>query len=333
MKAIVNFDVGCRELDSRLQSGGLILKTAAPFRRIGEVTGCGPRQNPAFIVVEVPLGHPGLPEALRIIKEETGLIPSPNTRIPRREWSAPRYFAARIFREYGEKDLRDLPFLFVNCACQIADSKGQTEDERCIVEVNKRLKAKWDFGSVGFRPVYALSTHLKELLEREGMTGFCPRPVLFDKPEKAARELWQLWSDVVMPPCLLPLYDDAGEPTTQDNLADPIEYTDRPRDPGRGVYYNGGPYRDFELCFSASEVAALGDFDVAITRERVGIGKRGALRRLIISQRFRQVLMREKLPGMEHIPVRLLKLGDPLWENPFESMVGPYDEKPPLADR
>jgi len=331
MKETVYFTVGCRALSK--DQGGLFVKTETPFRRIAEVTGCGPRKNPAFAVIEVPLEHPGLPEALRIIREETGLIPSPNSMIPRREWSAPRYFSASIWREYEEKDLRDLPYVHVYCTRQIADSKGPTEDERCIVEANKRLKAKWDFGNIGFRPVYALSTRLKELLEREGMKGFRPRPVLFDKPEKAARDLWQLWSDVVMPPCLLPLYDDAGEPTTQDNLADPIEYTDRPRDPGRGVHYNGGPYREFELCFSGNEVAALGDFDVAITRERVGNTRRVAVRALIISQRFRQMLKREKLPGMEHIPVRLLKPGDRLWENPFESMIGPYEGKPPVADR
>jgi len=36
---------------------------------------------------------------------------------------------------------------------------------------------------------------------------------------------------------------------------------------------------------------------------------------------------------MQYKPVRLLKPGDPLWETPFESMIGPYNEKPPLADR
>ncbi|MBE0544598.1 MAG: hypothetical protein IH623_24935 [Verrucomicrobia bacterium] len=246
-----------------------------------------------------------------------------------------RYFYVRVFREYDEKDVRDLHFVGVHCSREIADTQHpiQTDDERYLAKADKRLKARWDYGNLGTLPAYAMTTRLKELLEREGMKGFRPRPVLFDKPGKAAKELWQPWSDVVMPRCLLPLVDNLGEPTTQDGLEDPIEYKDRPRYAGRAVHYDAGPYIPEELCYSAAEVAAFGEFDIAIARERVGNAKGVAFRPLIISQRFRQVLKREKLPGMQYKPVRLLKPGEPLWENPFEAMVGPYGEKPPVADR
>jgi hypothetical protein len=93
--------------------GGLFVETEAPFHRITELTGCGARQNPAFIVVELPLEHPGLPEALRIIQEETGRIPTPNTTIRRRQYAERKYFSARITRQYEEKDLRVVPYLGV----------------------------------------------------------------------------------------------------------------------------------------------------------------------------------------------------------------------------
>lgn len=333
MKTTVHFDIGCLEIDPRC-TGMVSLRQAAVFRKIIELTGQSPRQNPAFLILNIPVEHPKLPEVLRIIRDETGRIPIPH-RIMRHNGENMKYFYVRVFREYEERDVRDLPYVVVHCKRRIGDSRDplQTDDEQYLAKANNRLKAHWKYGSLGFHTAYAMSRRLKELLEQEPMRGFLPHLVLFDKPEKAAKELWQPWSEVVMPPCLLPLVDNLGEPTTSDGLADPIEYTDRPRYPGRGVHYEGGPYIPEELCYSATEVAALGEFDVAIARERVGNFKRGAFRPLIISQRFRKVLKQEKLSGMQYNPVRLCNKGDPLWENPFESMAGPYDEKPPVASR
>lgn len=298
-----------------------------------ELTGRSPCQNPAFVNLDnIPLQHPNLPEVLRIIKAETGRIPIPH-RIMRRNGEHTKYFFVRVIRKYEERDVRDLPYVGVHCSREIVDSRDpiQTDDERFLVKANKRLKARWDFGSLWALPGYAMTTRLRDILEQQGMKGFHPRPLLYDHPEKAVKELWQPWSSIMMPRCLLPLVDNVGEPTNPDGLEDPIEYTDRPRYAGKGVHYDAGPYIPEELCYSAVEVAELGEFDLAIARERVGNAKSVAFRPLIISQRARRVLKKEKLPGMQYTPVRLLKQGDPLWENPFESMIGPYDEKPPVA--
>jgi hypothetical protein len=310
------------------------LRKESVFREIIRLTGQSPRQNPAFLVLNIPMENPRLPTVLRVIRDETGRVPIPH-RIMRRTGENAKYFYLWIAREYEEKDVRDLPYVRVQCSRVIADSRDpiQMDDERYLAKANNRLTAHWEYGNLGTLAGYAMTTRLKDLLQQQGMKGFRPRPVTFDKLEKAAKELWQPWSDVMMPRCLLPLVDNAGEPTTPDGLADPIEYTDRPRDPGRGVHYDAGPYISEELCYSAAEVAELGEFDIAIARERVGATKRVAFRPVVISQRFRQALKKEKLPGMQYKPVRLLKKGDPLWENPFESMVGPYEEKPPVADR
>lgn len=329
----MHFDIGCLAIDSRCQ-GMVTLQDVSAFKRIVELANQPPRQNPAFLILNLAIDDPTLVPVLRIIKDETGRIPIPH-RIMRHNGEHLRYFYVRVFREYDEKDVRELPYVVVHCRKEIGDLRDpiQTEDEHYLAETNKRLKARWEYGSLRFLPAYAMTTRLKERFEREGMRGFRPQPVLFDKPEKAAKELWQPWSDVVMPRCLLPLVDNVGEPTTPDGLEDPIEYTDRPRYPGRGVHYDAGPYIPEELCYSTAEVAELGEFDIAIASERVGNAKRVAFRPLVISQRFRQVLKREKLPGMQYNPVRLLKPGDPLWEYPFESMAGPCEEKPPVADR
>lgn len=333
MIATVHFDIVCQEISPR-SAGMVTLQKALPFRRIIELTGESPRHNPGGLILNIPLDSPALPEVLQLIKEETGRIPIPH-RITRRNGEHLKYFYVRVFREYDEKDVGDLPHVVVHCRKEIGDLRDpiQTDDEHYLAKANKRLTARWDYGSLRFLPAYAMTTRLKEVLEREGIKGLRPRPVLFDKPEKAAKELWQPWSDVMMPRCLLPLVDNLGEPTTPDGLDDPIEYTDRPRYSGRGVHYDAGPYVPEELCYSAAEVARLGEFDIAIAHERVGNTRRVAFRPLIISQRFRHVLKKEKLPGLQYNPVRLLKKDDPLWENPFESMVGPYDEKPPVAER
>lgn len=333
MKSTVMFGFYCRELDP-VHATGLVINTKALFCRIAQLSGCVTRGNPAYLTVEVPLDHPGLPETLRLIKDETGRIPCPHG-IMRNSSESTKFFNVSVIREYEEKDSRHLPFAVIRCHRMIAETahRIQTDDEHYIAKADRRLKARWEFGSLGYLPAYAMNTRLKDVLVQQQMKGFHPRVVLFDKPEKAIKELWQPWSDVVMPRCLLPLKNNIGEPTTPDNLAHPIEYTDRIRDPGRGVHYCCGPYRETELCYSATEVVELGDFDIALTQERVGGTKGVAFRELIVSQRFRQVLRREKLCGMEYQPVRLLKKGEALWENPFESMVGPYDEKPPVADR
>ena len=275
MKAVLHlFSVGYRPLCRAGEQGGLFVKTETAFRRIMELTGKSPMRNPAFVILEgLPLNHPKLPEVLRIIKEETGRIPIPH-RIMRHNGEAAKYFYLRVIRKHEEKDVRDLRFVGVHCSREIADTRDpiQTDDGRCFAKADKHLKARWDYGNWGTLPAYAMTTRLKELLELEGMKGFHPRPVVFYKPEKAAKELWQPWSDVVMPRCLLPLVDNVGEPTTPDGLADPIEYTDRVRDPGCGVHYDAGPYITEELCYSAAEVAELGEFDIAIARERVGNG-------------------------------------------------------------
>ena len=234
MTATVHFDISCAAIDSKCQ-GMVTLPHSSAFRRIIELTGQSPRQNPAFLVLNIGIDDPILPAVLQTIKDETGRIPIPH-RIMRRNGENSNYFYVRVFREYDEKDVRDLPYVVVHCSKEIGDLRDpiQTNDEHYLVKANKRLKARWEYGSLGFHPAYAMTTPLKELFEREGMEGFRPRPVQFDKPEKAAKELWQPWSEVMMPRCLLPLVDNLGEPTTPDGLADPIEYTDRPRDPGRG---------------------------------------------------------------------------------------------------
>jgi hypothetical protein len=220
VKAVLQlFSLGCRALYKGRDPAGLFVETENTFRQIMELSGKSPTRNAAFLSLDIPLDHPNLPEVLRIIKEETRRIPIPH-HIPYHSADRKRYFSLKVVRQYEEKDLRNLPYVNVRCSRQIAESRDpiQTEDERYLAKANNKLKARWDYGNLGFLQAYAMTTRLKSVLEKQGMQGFRLRPVLFDHPEKAAKELWQPWSDVIMPRCLLPLVDNESEPTLPDAL-------------------------------------------------------------------------------------------------------------------
>lgn len=70
-------------------------------------------------------------------------------------------------------------------------------------------------------------------------------------------------------------------------------------------WYDGG-YRPPEMTFRRGEVEALGQFDVALTREVVGSFPRWYRPEVIVTQRFRQVLRKMKNADVGFNPVHLV---------------------------
>jgi hypothetical protein len=127
---------------------------------------------------------------------------------------------------------------------------------------------------------------LKQALEAENLKGMAFKPVLFDKPEKASGEFWQMTSTVTMPPCLLPVLT--------------IPSTPRPV-----MRYDDGGHSPQELVFEEAAVRKIEPFDVALTREYL-YPEPGAWAYLfVVSQRFRQVARKLKLSTVDFVPVRL----------------------------
>lgn len=111
-------------------------------------------------------------------------------------------------------------------------------------------------------------------------------PLEWDKPEEAKGEFWEIDTPHVMPPCLNHIAQDESGMRF---------YEDEGREPA-------------ELKFRREEVAVMGDFDAAWTREE--IGKPGDPRDgghlLVVSQRFRRACLDFPLEHVSFVPVRLV---------------------------
>ena len=94
-----------------------------------------------------------------------------------------------------------------------------------------------------------------------------------------------------MPPALNPLINEAGGvviPNTE-----------------WWCFHDDGGRTPEVLRYRAEEVKALGDFDIAMTYERVGYHKSTAYRWCIVSQKFRQALKKLKVRAVTYVPVQL----------------------------
>lgn len=111
-------------------------------------------------------------------------------------------------------------------------------------------------------------------------------PLEWDKPEEAKGKFWEIDTSHTMPPCLTKI----------------ISWED-----GTRVYEDEG-CEPVELQYRRDEVAAMGDFDAAWTREE--IGKPGDPRDgghlLVVSQRFRRACLDFPLEHVSFVPVRLV---------------------------
>lgn len=111
-------------------------------------------------------------------------------------------------------------------------------------------------------------------------------PLEWDKPELAQGDFWEIDTPYTMPSCLTPIsQDEAGL-----------------------RFYDDAGCEPSELRFRRDEVAAMGDFDAAWTKEEVG--KPNDLRdgghHLIVSQRFRRSCLDYPLEHVSFVPVRLV---------------------------
>lgn len=164
-----------------------------------------------------------------------------------------------------------------------------------ILKANSRLKNKLVFGNVEHTRVFYASQEGREHLDRQNLIGIAWDPVVFDQPEKAAKQLFGLRSSITMPKCLTRIVDTRG--TDVATLAE-SEIVVR--------QWDNGEHFPAEMSFRRSEVEALGKFDVALPQEVVGGFPRWYHPEVIVSQRFRQVLLKMKNTSVGFNPVHLV---------------------------
>jgi hypothetical protein len=203
-----------------------------------------------------------------------------------------RYQIRRV-REYDVEDLDSAELLYVGLLwgdwpiAEFVSRNGQ----RWVGDVNKvgnftGLGWKQPIGYVNGSLNHFVNDWVREEMEKARLRGLRFHPLEWNEPEKARARFWELDTDFRMPECLLPVADIGGY-----------------------IYYDGDGYEPVELRYSRREVAAMGEFDLAWTREEIGdFGKPNWGRHLlVVSQAFRKTISTfEFAAQVTFYPVRLV---------------------------
>ncbi len=161
------------------------------------------------------------------------------------------------------------------------------------MKANNRLKNGLDFEWVDVVIVPYVSEEGREQLKGGNFEGIHFDPAIFDQPEKAVKQLYQLTSTLTMPPSLLPIQNLDGDVVTEH---------------GNEVarFWDDAGYVQPILKYCRDEVKAMGAFDIAMTREQIGYLPQHFSHQYIVSQRFRQHLEAMKVRATEFVPVELV---------------------------
>ncbi len=155
----------------------------------------------------------------------------------------------------------------------------EPDDSYVVTKVTSKKKIAFGYA----RPVgwmMLLSEGLKDKFLGGGLRGIAFQSVRLENGSPSG--LWQLISDVRMPPLAMQLTDGWGNPFTGD--------------PTKACCADEGSYFPMVLRYRESDLAKLPDVDLIMSAERLGWGGHNMHRTYIVSQRFRQVA--EKLaPG------------------------------------
>ncbi len=240
-----------------------------------------------YLHIQAFEGDPNLVQILDLLVE-AGWKPHFGEDLP--QSLASTHFWVSRTRHYGrgEKDKCDyLRLSRWGLGEDLFDSNCMRDGLYCANVKGARWKARYGSGYNQHLPsAYFVNGDFKRALEAENLVGLTFKPVLFDKPEKARGEFWQMTSTVTMPPCLLPVLTLPGTPR-------PV------------MRYDDGGHSPQELVFEEAAVRKIEPFDVALTREYL-YPEPGAWAYLfVVSQRFRQVAHKLKLSTVDFVPVRL----------------------------
>lgn len=205
----------------------------------------------------------------------------------------------RRFRHYEKGDLDKAEYLSV-FRWGMAESIFLWEEIRDGLYCARSAKAQWktrygvpsgwnrEIGTPRF-----VNGELKRDLEQQGLKGLAFKPVLFDHPEKARGEFWQLDSTVIMSPCSLPIVS-VGDSWSPNMPPYPME-----------DYDDGGHFPQ-ELVYSRTALEQMPPFDIALTHERTRMVSPDSWgHRLIVSQHCRQVMKKLKMGTVEFARVIL----------------------------
>lgn len=254
-----------------------------------------PSLNPNYGSLVFDVTDPNLAVALKMVESITGLTPLMGKldSHQRENW-----FFCQLQRVFDRKDITQAPLLKLLAKKEVAYRAPSHHPESFVLQADAKLKnSKWHYGYADVHVAPLCDDHLRNQLEAENLRGLRFDAVGYSPPAKAHyRTLWRMTSSIQMPRLRTPLVDAEGKP-----FVGPLTNEES----CRGCYPDDGVASPAILRFSREEVADLGPLDAAVTQERIGSWDTSAYRAVIVSQRFREVFERLKIPGAEFIPIRL----------------------------
>lgn len=207
-------------------------------------------------------------------------------------------FAFKYWRKFTKQDIKQAEYLCLKIKVnkEIIADYAHTSPEGYVLKVSNRLRSKLDIGWLDIVLALYVSEMGREQLQGGNFTGIHFEPAIYDQPEKykEIKQLYQLTSTLTMPSCLLPILNKDGE------------IVDEHWKEGGTRAWNDGGYIQPILKYRREEVAAMGAFDIAKTRETTGFNPRLYRHQYIVSQRFREYLEELKVRTVEFVPVELV---------------------------
>lgn len=244
---------------------------------------------PCSLEINEREGSPRLLELLAEIKKIYGFEPSTWCSVP--ENLQNRFFGLAKYRQYTCSDLDKAEFLhFVVANKQIAEHRSGSDEPLGgnLQIMGRKTKSKVKLGCM-ITSLHAMTEDFRDVLLAKHLLRFLAEPI-------AGTDLFRLGSSLILPKSHLPLQPYQGTPIDPD---DPSPLRDYKLWDDRG-------YGPVELIYGRDEIAKVGAFDIAFTYERTGNGWHLSFRNLIVSQRFRAVLMELGQKGILYAPVRLV---------------------------
>lgn len=252
-----------------------------------------PRGRGEYFAVKVsePADSPKI-QQVREILNSTGLSEfDEGTRIPTDR--AHTQYAFSYIRKFNKAEIEGAQYLRMNISgLGYIASRADTTEDGYVLRVDNKQKNSIAIGWLDVIITPYASDAGRAELEEYGFWGLEFRPAIFDKPEKVTKPLWMMTSSITLPPCLLPI-----ETRSFENRHSGVQDEERGWDDRGRV--------QAVLRYDKAEIANLGDFDFAKTREQIGGSKNHYRHNYVVSQRFRKAILDGKHRWIDFVPVEI----------------------------
>lgn len=285
------------EIHTLAERSGLEVKESQADKLAMERDGAFPVRTSLHIAE--PEDSKALHEVIVGLRSTYGIDLANDSLIPNR---ARYFFRIRKVREFAEHQIDGAPYLWLHAdKFAIGTWLTPTDEEYSqgiyAVKNDTKQTSKVSFGCLSPFPAIGVDQTLKEELERHALVGLHFNPItVHTERGKARKAVWNLTSSIVLPRTRTRFINKHGHDK------EPFDdWSDR----WESAHFHDDGYEPPVLEYAQHLMESLGSFDVAITAERIGNGPRISFPAVIVSQRFRQVLSKLKIPGVGYTPVAI----------------------------